>query len=100
MTSGADNAFVATIPLIEQDLRYYVTAGDAARRFSRFASCAGRWSPSFASATSIPPTPGTALSVKNTDGLVEAPQNSEATISVVATEPLESAVLKIDGKRL
>jgi hypothetical protein len=101
MTSGADNAFVATIPLIEQDLHYYVTAGDARTPSFPVRVLRRPVVAEFRIRYAYPAYTGrSALSVKNTDGLVEAPQSSEATISVVATEPLESAVLKIDGKRL
>jgi hypothetical protein len=101
MTAGGDHSYTATIPLIEQDLRYYVTAGDARTLVYPVRVLRRPVVAEFRIRYSYPPYTGRGtLSVKNNDGLVEAPQKSEATIGVVATEPLESAALKLDGKRL
>jgi hypothetical protein len=99
MTPASEHTYAYTTPPVEQDLRYYVTAGDAtttifsARVLRRPAVAEFRIRYTYPAYTGRAP-----LSVRNTDGLIEAPQKSEAVVSVVATEPLASASLTIDGK--
>jgi hypothetical protein len=101
MAAQGDRSHTATIPAVEQDLRYYVTAGDARTPVYPVRVLRRPVVAEFRIRYVYPPYTGRgALSVKNGDGLVEAPQKTEATLSVVATEPLESAVLKIAGVRL
>jgi hypothetical protein len=101
MTAGGDGSYTAAIPLIEQDLRYFVTAGDARTPVYPVRVLRRPVVAEFRIRYSYPAYTGRgALSVKNSDGLVEAPQKSQATIGVVATEPLESAALKIGGARV
>jgi hypothetical protein len=99
MTPATEHAYACTTPPVEQDLRYYVTAGDAttpvysARVLRRPAVAEFRIRYTYPAYTGRAP-----LSVRNTDGLIEAPQKSEAVVSVVGTEPLASATLGVDGK--
>ena len=98
--AGGDPGYSYTIPSVEQDQRFYVTAGDARsptypiRVLRRPAMAEVRIRYSYPAYTGR-----SSLNVRNTDGLIEAPQQTEAVVSVVATEPLASAVMIVDGKR-
>src|SRR5688572_25479069 len=102
MTPAAGGDWTLTIPAIDTDLAYHVTAGDAAtpvyhirvRRRPAVAEFRIRYE--YPAYTNRPP-----LVIHNTDGLVEAPSGTRATVSIVATEKLSSAVLRLsDGRRL
>jgi hypothetical protein len=101
MTPTIENTYIYTLPSVEQDVQFYIKAGDATTetfwvRVLRRPAVA-----EFRIRYTYPPYTGRiALSVNNTDGLIEAPQGSDAVVSVVATEPLASAALKIGGKRI
>jgi hypothetical protein len=93
--------FGMTLPAVDRDLRYRVAGGDARSRehsvrVLRRPAVAGfhiRYAyPAYADR---PP-----LSVTNTDGLIEAPAGTEATLTITATEPLQSALLRVGGEKV
>lgn len=101
MTPASVQTYAFSTSPVEQDFRYYVTAGDAttpiysARVLRRPAVAEFRIRYTYPAYTGRAP-----LSIRNTDGLIEAPQKTEALVSVVATEPLASATLTVNGKPL
>ena len=98
MAERGDDRFAYTLSSVDHDLRYYITGGDAASEmyFVRVLRKPGvaefRIRYVYPSYTNHPP-----LVVSNTDGLIEAPVGTEATVSVTSTEPLSDAAL-IAGK--
>ena len=102
MTRDGDSSrFGMTLPAVDRDLRYRVIAGDARSRehsvrVLRRPAVAGfniRYVyPAYADR---PP-----LTVTNTDGLVEAPVGTETTLTITATEPLQSALLRVGGEKI
>jgi hypothetical protein len=100
MTQTADDAYTFTIAAVEQDQRFYVTAGDArtpvydVRVLRRPAVAEFRVRYTYPAYTLR-----AGLGVRNTDGLIEAPRGSQAVVQVVATEPLASATLVFPGRQ-
>ncbi len=101
MTSAGEDQFTFTIPAVGHDLQYIVQGGDArSPRFNvhvlRVPAVVGfhdRYV--YPAYTALPPSEST-----NTDGLFEALAGSEATITVVSSEPLMSAVLITPQQRI
>ena len=66
-----------------------------------FACAARRRSSGSRCGTSTPPTPAAPpLTVVNTDGLIEAPVGTRATLTITATEPLDHALLTVAGEKI
>ncbi|MDB5355291.1 MAG: hypothetical protein JWN24_1744 [Phycisphaerales bacterium] len=101
MDEAGDGRFGFTLNAVERDLRYYVTGGDAVtRRFTvrvkrppAVAQFRVRYT--YPAYTARQP-----LSVVNTDGLIEAPAGTEALLTIVSTEPLQSALLTVGGEKV
>ena len=101
MTPAGDQAYTFTIPAVDRDFRFYVTAGDATTPTHMVSVLRQPAVAEFRIRYSYPAYTGRAsLTVHNTDGLIEAPQGSEAALSVVSTEPLNAAAIRIDGARI
>jgi len=91
--------FGYTLTSIDRDVRYFVTAGDARShvhvlrvlRKPAIAEFQVRYV--YPAHTGRPPH-----TVTNTDGRLEAPAGTEAEITIVATEPLRSALLTYAGE--
>ena len=101
MNRVAAGQYEFTLGAVNRDVRYRVSGGDArtreyAARVLRPPAVAEfqvRYVyPSFAAK---PP-----VTIRNTDGLVEAPAGTETTLIVTATEPLQSALLRLGDERL
>lgn len=96
MDAAGDGQYAATIASVERDLTYYVSGGDAespryaVRVLRRPAVAEFRIRYTYPAYTGRPPH-----TVTNTDGVIEAPQGSEALVTVTATEPLQSALLRV-----
>jgi len=96
-----EGRFAFALANIERDTRYYITAGDASSRMFDVrikrppAVVEYRVQYKFPSYTGRPP-----FTVRNTDGIIEAPIGSEALVTIVASEPLQSATLSHDGTKL
>jgi hypothetical protein len=97
--AAASVGFDLTLGNVQNDLQYFVEGGDA--RSDRFAIHVLR-PPAvtqfrvqyvYPAYTAKPP-----LSVTNTDGLIEAPVGSTATIEAVCTEPLTAATLVVGDR--
>ena len=99
-TEGATR-YAFTLISVDRDLRYYVTAGDAT---SRTYAVRVRRPPAverFAIRYEYPThTRRGALTVENTDGLIEAPSGTRTTLTVTATEPLDYALLTVGGEKI
>jgi hypothetical protein len=101
VAAADERSYTHALPPAERDIRYYVTAGDATtpvhalRVLRRPAVAEFRVRYVYPAYTGRGP-----LSVRNTDGLIEAPHGTEAAVTIVATEPLAAAVLKIGEKRI
>jgi len=99
--TGAEAKFTFTLPAVERDLRYYVSGGDAATREFRVRSLRPpavsefRIRYTYPAYANRPP-----LTVTNTDGLIEAPAGTQATVTITATEPLQSALLTVGGEKV
>ena len=101
MNSDAEGRYSLTLSSVDQDLRYFVTAGDATsrqyllrvRRVPAVAQFRIRYS--YPSYTGHAP-----FTVTNGTGLIEAPVGTEARIIVTATEPLKSATLTVAGNAI
>lgn len=101
MTPSGDDAFTFTFAPAERDLRYRVKAGDARTDVHELRVLRRPAVADFQIRYTYPAYTGRgSLSVHNSDGLIEAPQGSEAMLSIVATEPLALAVIVIMGTRL
>lgn len=92
--------YAFTLASVDRDLRYRVTAGDAT---SRTYTVRVRRPPAverFRVHYEYPAHTGrAALTVVNTDGVIEAPTGTRATLTIVATEPLDDALLTFAGER-
>ena len=101
MLAGASGDFSYTVTSVDRDLSYYVTGGDATTltfpvRVLRVPAVA-----EFRIHYNYPPYTGQKpLVVSNTDGLIEAPAGTQATIDVRSTEPLADATLSMDNQHL
>jgi hypothetical protein len=103
MSAGVEEGgrFTLTLPAVERDLRYHVSAGDAEThdyvvQVLRPPAVAGfRIRYVYPAYTDRPP-----LTVTNTDGLIEAPAGTDATVTVTATEPLQSALLRLGDQKI
>ena len=93
--------FAFTLSTVDRDLRYYVEGGDARTREFRVRVLRKPAVSEFhiryvyPAYAARPP-----LVVTNSDGLIEAPRDTEATVTVTATEPLQSALLSIGRQKI
>lgn len=93
--------FAFTLAAVERDFRYYVSGGDAATREYRVRALRRPAVAEFAVRYTYPAyADRPPLTVKNTDGLIEAPAGTTATVAVTATEPLQAALLTVGGEKV
>ncbi|HEY7116347.1 MAG TPA: hypothetical protein VH475_07170 [Tepidisphaeraceae bacterium] len=96
--SGDAAAYTFNLGAMEQDQRFYVKAGDATTPTYDLRVLRRPGVAEFRIRYTYPTYTGRApLSLHNTDGLIEAPQGTQALVAVVATEPLASAWIRIGG---
>ena len=96
----SESDYIFTLPAIERTLRYYVQGGDATSgtftinvvRPPAVAEYRVRYE--FPAYTQRNP-----LTVSNTDGVIEAVVGTKITFALVATEPLRSAEMTVEGKK-
>ena len=101
MAAGSVQHFNLSLGALQSDLQYFVEGGDA--RSDRFtvrvlrppAVTRFRVHYVYPAYTAKPP-----MSVTNTDGLIEAPVGSTATLEAVCTEPLADATLIAGGQHI
>ena len=103
-TAGAGTTtarFSLTLPAVDRDLRYRVLGGDYRSREHTVQVLRPPAVAGFHIRYFYPPFTGRPpFSVTNTDGLIEAPAGTEATLAVTATEPLQSALLRIGDTKI
>jgi hypothetical protein len=93
--------FAFTISSVDRDFRYYVTADDARSRTFAVRVKRPPAVARFAIRYDYPAYSGrSALTVVNSDGLIEAPIGTRATVTITATEPLDGAVLAVGPERI
>ena len=101
MTPTPTGSFEASVAPVTQDLRYVARGGDGRSeighakvlRKPRMTEMRVRYT--YPSYTNRPP-----LTVSNADGLIEAPAGTEAAITLVASQPLASAMLVVGGQTI
>lgn len=99
LTRAGGGTFVHVFPSLGHDLRYQVCAGDASsgtysvRVVRRPAVLQFRVRYDYPTYIRREP-----LTVTNTDGLIEAPVGTEATITLTATGPLDDARLRVGDR--
>ena len=100
--SATDGRYVFTITSIEGDVRYFVEAGDATTPF--YLWCVKRPPPAvseFRIRYTYPPYTGRPpLTVANNTGLIQRLSATELPPTVVASEPLQSATLTLNGQNI
>lgn len=100
MAPQSEDLFTFTFTQPDRDIQYYITAGDG--QTPHYTLCVLR-RPAIADFRIRYIYPGytgrSPLSTHNSDGLIEAPQGSEAVLAIVCTEPLHSAFIVTSGIR-
>jgi hypothetical protein len=97
--AAASDHFELALGAVQTDLQYFIEGGDA--RTDRFtihvlrppAVTQFRIHYTYPAYTAKPP-----VTVTNTDGLIEAPVGSTASLEALCTEPLVSAILLVGGR--
>ena len=101
MLPVSDNEYIFTLPAMERTLRYYVQGGDATSdtymvsvvRPPAVAEYRVRYEyPAY--------TQRGALTVSNTDGVIEGVVGTKVTLALVASEPLKSGEMKMEGAKI
>jgi hypothetical protein len=102
MAREAPGRFSFTLPAVGRDLRYRVSAGDGRTREHVVRVLRPPAVASLEVRYAYPPYAGRPpATVTGADGTIEAPAGTEVTLIVTATEPLQSAMLRLpDGKLL
>ena len=101
MDDAGAGRYTFTVNAVGRDVRYYVTGGDATSpaysvRVKRPPAVSEfRIRYTYPAYTGKPP-----LTVTNADGTIEAPAGAEELLTVVATEPLEAALLTIGDQKI
>lgn len=100
MSPAGGGAFAFSLPSVDRDVRYFVSAGDARSRqytvrvLRRPAVTRFNVRYEYPPYTRLPPA-----NVSNDDGRIEAPVGTRVTLAVTASEPLQNAWLSIEGRR-
>lgn len=101
MDDAGGGRFSFTLNAVGRDVRYYVAGGDAT---SRQYSVRVKRPPAVAEFRihyTYPAYTGKSPSTaSNVDGAIEAPAGAEALLTVIATEPLEAALLTIGDQKI
>lgn len=101
MDRVASGRYELTLAAIDRDLRYRVSGGDARTReyavrvLRRPAVAEFHVRYVYPAFAAKPP-----VTVRNTDGVIEAPAGTETTLTIKATEPLQSALLRLGNERI
>ena len=101
MDDAGNGRFNYTIRTVGHDFRYKIRGGDAETgpftvRVKRPPAVA-----EFRIRYTLPPYTGKApFTVTNTDGTIAAPAGSEVLLTIIATEPLQSAMLKMGDDKV
>jgi hypothetical protein len=100
MTPGAAGGFVHRLDPLGQDVRYYVTGGDATSPTYDVRVLRKPLPTEFRVRYTYPAyTRRQPLTVSNRTGLIEAPVGTEAVVTVTASEPLSGGQMKV-GKNV
>jgi hypothetical protein len=101
MPYASEGLYAFTIPAIDRDLNYEVAGGDARSEIysvtvlRRPVVTKYELEYAYPAYLNMPKQ-----SVTNTDGAVEAPMGTEATLRLTASEPLQSAVMVLGDERI
>lgn len=101
MTAAGAGRFTFSLAAVDHDLRYYVAGGDArspeylVRVLRRPAVTQFHIHYQYPPYTGLPPA-----TVTNTDGRIEAPSGTKASLTVTATEPLQAALLTLGSEKI
>ena len=101
MSWAGDGHYTFAPPSVKRNQWYYVAGGDATtRRYAvrvlrRPAVAEFRIRYAYPAYTGRPPQ-----TVTNSDGVIEAPVGTVATVTITATEPLQSALLTANGEKI
>lgn len=101
MNSSDGTHFNYPLASVDRDVRYYIAAGDAATRtyLARVLRrpTVSQFQISYVFPAYVQQAP---VTVTNTDGLIEAPAGSRATLTVHCSDPLQSALLSIGSEKI
>ena len=101
MDDAGEGHYTYTFDSVSRDLVYYVSGGDATSptcsiRIKRPPTI-GEFRVRYAYPAYIGKSPFT---ISNADGLIEAPIDSDVTLTIVPTEPLQSAMMTVGDQKL
>ena len=98
---GSAKGFAYAMPAVDKDFRYYVTGGDARSHTFRVTADRRPAVNALRVRYVFPPyAHKPAVTVNTTDGLIEALVGTQATVDVIATEPLKDAWVGVGGATL
>lgn len=101
MLPVSENEYVFTLPAIDRDLWYYVRGGDATTPIYKItvlrppAVSEFRLRYEYPSYMQRPP-----VTLSNVDGVIDALVGTKVSLALIATEPLEKALLQLGDQRL
>ena len=101
MTPAGGGSYTCSIAAVDRDIHYYITGGDARspdytiRVLRRPVVAQFKIHYDYPAYTRLPP-----MDTANSDGRIEAPAGSKVLLTVVATEPLQAALLTLGNDRL
>jgi hypothetical protein len=94
----SDGAYIHRIDPLARDLRYFVTGGDAVSPIHDISVLRKPLVSDFRVSYTYPRyTNRSQLILTNKTGLIEAPAGTQATLTIIATEPITAATLHVDG---
>jgi hypothetical protein len=100
MSPGSGESFSFTIPRINGDLHYFVSGGDAVSQTYSVRALHEPAATEFHVHYDYPPySRKSSLDLINGDGVFEAPTGTHATVQVVCSEEVKSAVLTANDQR-
>jgi hypothetical protein len=101
LTSTDGTTFNYRLASVDRDVRYYVAAGDAVTPNYTVRVLRRPTISRFQIQYVFPPYVRKApITVTNTDGLIEAPVNSKAVLTIFCSDPLQSALLTIGPDKI
>ena len=101
MSPAGNGRFEFNVASVDRDLRYYVTAGDARSRDYTIRVLRAPAISQFRISYEYPAyTRLSSATVTNGDGHIEAPAGTRVRLEITATEPLQSALLRLGEQRI
>lgn len=101
MSPIGEGEFVFNIASVDRDLHYYLTGGDARSPDYTVRVLRAPTISQFRITYEYPAYTGlSATTVTNTDGHIEGPAGTKVSLAITASEPLQSAMLRMGEQRL